>query len=115
MKKMLRHKSNVILLGKKMKSDLREEYFNFLDGKAIMLVHDFTENMGISTNNDMQFQYFKKSISLGGEGISIYLRQSGKDRYETNLYTVLSTENKQDRRIIYCNTEMRLKKIVENI
>ena len=74
----------------------REQYVKLMDGKAIMLVRDFMEKMGISANNEMQFQYFMKSISLGGEGISVYLRRPGKDMYETRLYTVLSTEKKQD-------------------
>jgi hypothetical protein len=115
MKKMFRHKQNVILLGKKMKSDPREQYVKLMDGKAIMLVRDFMEKMGISANNEMQFQYFMKSISLGGEGISVYLRRPGKDKYETRLYTVLSTEKKQDGRIVYCNTEMILKRLIEDI
>ena len=73
------------------------------------------EKMGIAANNEMQFQYFNKSISLGGEGITVYLLQPGHDKYETRLYTVLSTEKKQGGRIVYCNTEMILKIIAEDI
>ena len=73
MKKMFRHKQNVIFLGKKMKSTPREEYVKRMNGKAIGLCRDFMEKMGISANNEMQFQYFMKSISLGGEGISVFL------------------------------------------
>ena len=115
MKKMFRHKQNVILLGKDMKTTPREAYIKKKEGKAIMLVRDFMEKMGISANNEMQFQYFMKSISLGGEGISVFLRRPGEDKYETRLYTVLSTEKKQDGRIVYCNTEMILKKIFEDL
>ena len=68
--------------------------------------------MGITANNEMQFQYFSKSISLGGEGISVFLLRPGQDKYETILYTVLSTEKKQDRRIVYCNTAMISKRTV---
>ena len=74
---MFRHKQNVILLGKNMKSTPREEYVKTKEGKAIMLVRDFMENMGISANNEMQFQYFMKLISLGGEGISVFLLRPG--------------------------------------
>jgi hypothetical protein len=92
MKKMFRHKQNVRLLGKNMKTTPREKYVKSLDGKAIMLVRDFMEKMGIDANNEMQFQYFMKSVSLGGEGITVYLKRPGQDQYETRLYTVLSTE-----------------------
>ena len=57
--------------------------------------------MGMSANNEMQFQYFMKSILVGGEGISMFLCRLGKDRYETRLYTVLSAEKNQDGRIVY--------------
>ena len=45
----------------------------------------------------------------------MFLLRPGQDKYETRLYTVLSTEKKQDGRIVYCNTEMVLKKIVEDL
>jgi hypothetical protein len=115
MKKMFRHKQNIILLGKNMKTIPREQYVKSKGGKAIKLERDFMEKMGIAANNEMQFQYFNKSISLGGEGITVYLLQPGRDKYETRLYTVLSTEKKQDGRIVYCNTEMILKIIAEDI
>ena len=76
-KKMFCHKQNVILLGKKMKATPREECVKRMNGKAIGLCRNFMENMGISANNEMQFQYFMKSILLGGEGISVLSTGSG--------------------------------------
>ena len=58
MKKMLSHKQDVILLGKKMNSDPRHEYVRSRKGKAVLLTRDFMERMGISANNQMQFEYF---------------------------------------------------------
>ena len=98
-----------------MKSDPREQYVKLMDGKAIMLVCDFMKNMGISANNEMQFHYFIKSISLCDKGIPVYHHQPGKDKYETRFYTVLSTEKKQNERIVYCNTEMISKRLIEDI
>ena len=52
-KKMFHHKQNVILLGKNIKLTPREEYVKTKEGKAIMVVRDFMENMGITANNEM--------------------------------------------------------------
>ena len=94
---------------------MRVRRFQKSDGKAIGLECDFVEKMGTSANNEMQFQYFSKSISLGGEGISVHLRRPGEEGFETRLYTVLSTQKKQDGRVVYCNTEMVWKKIMEDL
>ena len=73
MKRMFRHKLNVGLLGKNIKTTPRgKKYVKSLDGKAIMLVHDFMKKIGIKANIEMQFQYFIKSVSLGEKG-SLYI------------------------------------------
>ena len=72
MKRMFRHTQNVRFLSKNMKTTPRKKYVKSLDGKAIMLVHDFMEKIGIKANIEMQFQYFIKSVSLGEKG-SLYI------------------------------------------
>ena len=103
------------IVGKEHEVTRREEYAKSKEGKVIILVRDFMEKMGISANNGMKFQYFMKLISLGSRRISVFLLRPGQDKYETRLYTVLSIEKRQNRRIVYCNTEMILNKIVEDL
>ena len=53
----------------------------------------------------MQFEYFNKNVSLGAEGVSVYLQRPGSNVFETIFYSILSTEKKQDGRIVYANTD----------
>ena len=115
MKKMRAHKQDVILLGKKMNSEPRHEYVRSRDGKAVLFTRDFMERMGLDANNQMQFEYFNKSVSLGSEGITVYIRWPGKTNFETVYYPVLSTESSQDGRVVYSNTALVLNKVGKEI
>ena len=94
-----------------MKKEPRADYVRGELGKVISLVRDFMERMSIDANNQMQFQYFNKDVSLGAEGISVYLLRPGSNKFETIYYVILSTEKKQDGRIVYYNTQMVLERI----
>ena len=43
------------------------------------------------------------------EGITVYLKPKGKNAYDMQFYSVLSTEKDQFSRIVYANTKMILK------
>ena len=115
MKKMRSHKQDVILLGKKMNSEPRHEYVRSREGRAVLFTRDFMERMGLDANNQMQFEYFNKSVSLGSEGITVYIRWPGKNSFETVYYPVLSTQSSQDGRVVYSNTLLVLNKVVEEM
>ena len=109
------HKQDVILLGKKMKAEPRHAYVRSRGGKAILFTRNFMERMGLDANNQMQFEYFNKSVSLGSEGITVYIRWPGRDEFETVYYPVLSTESSQDGRVVASNTVIVLNKVVEEM
>ena len=66
------------------------------------------ERMGINAKDQMQSEYFNKNVSLGAEGVTVFLQMPGSNVFDTFFYAVLSTEKKQDGRIVYANTEMVL-------
>ena len=57
-------------------------------------------------NNQAQHEYFNKDKSLGIEGITIYFEPKEKPRTKTHVYSILSTDNEQDRNVIYENTQI---------
>ena len=115
LEKMLTHKYHVILLGKKNRSDRRETYVRSRDGRAIKIERDFAEKFSVLANKQMQFEYFYKEVSLGMEGVTVYLLPPGASEYETRFYSILSTEKTQDGRIMYTNTEMILKDLQKQL
>ena len=42
------------------------------------------------------------------EGISVYFKPKGKDKYETRFYSILSTNKTQDGQVVYANTKILL-------
>ena len=49
------------------------------------------------------------------EGISVYFKPKGKDKYETRFYSVLSTNKTQDGQVVYVNTKMLLKDLEDSL
>ena len=43
------------------------------------------------------------------EGIKVYLKPKRKEKYVTHFYSIISTEKRQDGRIVYANDKMILK------
>ena len=99
------HKQDVILAGKRFRKEPRAKFVEGGKGQIVLLHRDFMERMGISANNQMQCEYFNKNVSLGAESVSVYMQRPGSNVFETILYSILSTEKKQDGRIVYANTE----------
>ena len=98
---MCSREQDVILAGKRFRKEPRAKFVEGGKGQIALLHRDFMERMGISANNQMQFEYFNKNVSLGAEGVSVYLQRPGSNVFETILYSILSTEKKQDGRIVY--------------
>lgn len=115
MKKLFSHKQGVILSGQQMKSKPRAQYVRGEKGKAMLMMRDCMEKMSVSADNQMQFEYFNKHVSLGAEGITVCLKRPGEVAYETIFYAILSTEQKQDGRIVYRNAEMVLERITADM
>ena len=108
------HKQGVILAGK-IRKEPRAKFVEDEKGTVALLHRDFMERMGVNANNQMQFEYFNKDVSLGSEGVIVYLHQPGTNIFETIFYAMLSTEKKQDGRIVYANTQMVLKMIEDDM
>ena len=81
----------------------------------MVMSRDFMMRQGLAgkVNNQMQFEFFNQSTSLGMEGITVYLRHPGRKEYETVFFPVLSTEGCQDGRVVYSNTEMVLSQVAD--
>ena len=56
------------------------------------LERDFAERLSAAPNFEQLFQYFQKDTSLGMEGITVYLKPHGKSEFETQFYSILTTE-----------------------
>ena len=66
MMKMLSHKQDVILLGKKINTEPRHEYVRMRNGKAMLMTRDFMERQGLAAkvNNQMQFGITRCSLNI---------------------------------------------------
>ena len=91
LRKMFSHKYRVILLGRDHKKKHRYSHAK-RRGNIIKLERDFAERYSAAPDKEQQFQYFQKDTSLGMEGITVYIKPHGKDKYETQFYSILSTE-----------------------
>ena len=40
------------------------------------------ERIGVSANNQMQFEYSNNNVSLGAEGVTVYLQRPGTNMFE---------------------------------
>ena len=49
------------------------------------------------------------------EGVSVYVKPKGKDKYETRFYSVLSTNKTQDAQVVYVDTKMLLKDLQDSL
>lgn len=114
LRKMFAHKYRVILLGKDHKKKHRYKHARMRDF-IVKIERDFAERYSAEPDKEQQFQYFSKDTSLGMEGITVYLKPKGKDRYETQFYSILSTEKSQDGRIVYANTKKILNHLKQQL
>ena len=46
-------------------------------------------------------EYFGTDESLGVEGVTVFFKPKRKDHYKKRFYAILSTEKKQDGRVVY--------------
>ena len=76
------HKQDVILAGKRFRKEPRAKFVEGGKGQIVLLHRDFMERMGISANNQMQFECFNKNVLLGAEGVSVYLQRPGSNELE---------------------------------
>ena len=49
------------------------------------------------------------------EGITVYFKPKGKDKYETRFYSILSTNKTQDGQVVYANTKMILEDLKDEL
>ena len=105
MKKCKAHKQDVIMLGKPMNLEPCQSYVCLQNRKAILVKRDFIERQGLAkkVNTQMQYEYYNQTSSLGNEGITVYLRRPGDNKYDTWVFPVLSTKGCQDGCVVYYN------------
>ena len=82
---------------------------------AIKIEIDLAGTFSVTANKQMQFEYFNKEVSLGIEGVTVYLLPPGTSEYETRFYSILSIKKTQYGRIVNTNMEMIIKDLEKEL
>ena len=74
---------------------------------------DFSERQQVKPDNQAQHEYFNKEESLGIEGITVTYKPKGETDYQTEFFSILSTEKEQDGSVVYANSRNFLQRMQE--
>ena len=101
------HNCTDVLLGKNYKKKTCYECAR--QSKCVIKTErDFAERLSLTENDQQQHEYFNKDKSLGIEGVTAYFKPKNSDDYELRFYSFLSTDKKQDGKVVYANIKLML-------